>query len=342
MSARQELNLAVDEAGLCLRGLGLWLDPVRPVPAAFVSHAHAVSAAASARVLASRETLALIGALGGVTSGARALGWDETVEWPVAGESGGGAARLRIAPAGHMLGAAQLIVEYAEATLVYTGDFSPEEDATHPAGTAIACDELVLTSTFALPIFRFPPQKVTLGSIADWCAARLSSGTVPIVLAQNPGPAQSVARELVARGMPVAAPDDVRRTAAIYESLGVAIGPLVPCEPGVRDVAIVASAGEKAAHLTDMRGRGRKGVEVAYASGWALLDAAVEQRRADVAFALADHADHDALLALTRACGTDDLHVSRGDARVFARLLRGGGANAEAIELPPIDERGTS
>jgi hypothetical protein len=53
----------------------MWLDPVRPVPAAFVSHAHALGAAASASVVASHETLALFGAVGSVASGARALGW---------------------------------------------------------------------------------------------------------------------------------------------------------------------------------------------------------------------------------------------------------------------------
>jgi putative mRNA 3-end processing factor len=342
VSGGQKLNLAVDEAGLYISGLGLWLDPLGPAPAAFVSHAHAVRAAASERVLASAETLGLFRAMVTATGDARPLGWNETIEWPVDGAFGGGAARLRIAPAGHVLGAAQLVVEYAGSRMVYTGDYSPDDDATHPPGVAIACDELIVTSTFSLPIFRFDPPRVTLAAVVDWCAGGLSRGVLPVVLAQNPGPAQSIARALRARGIPAAATEDVRRAADAYEALGVAIGSLLPHEPGVRDVAIVASAGEKAADLFDSRPRGRKGVEVAYASGWALLDAAVEQKRADAAFALADHADHDALLALVSACGAGLVHVSRGEARVFARLLRRAGANAEAIDLPSIDERGTS
>jgi putative mRNA 3-end processing factor len=341
VNAQSKLDVAVDEAGLYLRALGLWLDPVRPARAAFVSHAHATQAMASGSVLASRETLALAEALGAPSSGsARAMDWNEPIEFPIDAAFGGGHARLSIAPAGHVLGAAQLVVEAAGTRLVYTGDFSADQDATHPRGEPVPCDELVMTSTFALPIFRFDPHGLAVAGVADWCAARLAAGLSPVVLAQNPGPAQSIARELHARGVPVAATDDVRRVAAAYEGLGVSIGPLLAFEAGVRDVALVAAAGARAAELRP--GGRRKRAEIAYASGWALLDAAVEQKRADAAFAVADHADHDCLVALVKSCGARVVHVSRGDARAFAHMLRGAGVHAEAIELYPIDERGAS
>jgi putative mRNA 3-end processing factor len=268
------------------------------------------------------------------------MDWNEPIELPVDRAFGGGTARLSIAPAGHVLGAAQLVVEAAGTRLVYTGDFSADGDATHPRGVPVPCDELVVTSTFALPIFRFDPLGLAVASVADWCAARLAAGLCPVVLAQNPGPAQSIARELHARGVPVAATDDVRRVAAVYESQGVAIGPLVPYGAGMRDVAVVAAASARAADLRPSGGRKR--AEIAYASGWALLDAAVEQKRADAAFAVADHADHDGLVALVQSCGARVVHVSRGDARAFAHMLRGTGVQADAIELAPIDERGAS
>jgi hypothetical protein len=73
-----------------------------------------------------------------------------------------------------------------------------------------------------------------------------------------------------------------------------------------------------------------------------MLDAAVEQKRADAAFVLGDQADHDSILAWIRGCGAEVVHVSRGDAHAFARVLRLAGGEADAIELPPIDERGAS
>jgi putative mRNA 3-end processing factor len=349
--AGNDLDLVADDAGLCLRALGLWLDPVRPTPpsaAAFVSHAHAAAAAACDRVIASRETLALSRALAtsrapGPTPGSTvAMSWHETIAWPVDAAHGGGEALLSIAPAGHMLGAAQLVVEYAGRRLVYTGDFSPEADGTHPRGVPQRCDELIVTSAFSLPIFRFEPRTQTLAAIVEYCADRLSREVVPVVLAQNPGPAQSIVRELLARGVPVAAPDDVRRGAEAYEELGVAIGAIAPHEAGMREAAVVASAATRAAAYRGGGTGGRRRTEVAYASGWAMLDAAVEQKRADAAFVLGDQADHDSTLAWIRGCGAAVVHVSRGDARALAHVLRLAGGEADAIELPPIDDRGAS
>jgi putative mRNA 3-end processing factor len=338
------LGIELDEAGLCLRALGLWLDPTAPTSAAFVSHAHGARALASGRVIASPETLALARASAPNAAGgeARALGWGEAVELPVDRAFGGGTARLSIAPAGHALGAAQLVVEHPRGTLVYTGDYSAEADPTHARGAPVACDEVIVTSTFALPIFRFEPHEATRTAIVDWCAARLASEVTPVVLAQNPGPAQSVVQALIARGVATAAHEDVRRVCEAYEALGVPIGAVgaagaFATGTARRGVAVVAPPAVRATEL-----RSRAKTEVAYASGWALLDAAVEQKRADAAFGLADHADHDGLVALVQACGATRVHVTRGDARAFAHTLRARGIDADAIELGPIDDRGAS
>jgi putative mRNA 3-end processing factor len=341
VAERNALGLEVDERGLRLSALDLWVDPVAAVPAAFVSHAHAARAArGSGRVLASRETLALAAALGDAPGDAHALAWDEAIEMPLGarwGGGGGGTARLSIAPAGHVLGAAQLVVEHARGRLVYTGDWCGEADPTRPAGVAVPCDELVVTTTFALPIFRFEPAAGVLGALVEWCAERLADGVTPVVLSATPGPAQAIARALSARGLPASGDDEVRRACAAYEALDVVLGPLPAHEPGARGRVIVASAGARA---TDRRARGR--VEVAYASGWALLDAAVEQKRADAAFVLADQADHDGLIALVRATQARSVVATRGDALAFAHRLERTGIDARALELGPIDPRGAT
>jgi hypothetical protein len=332
------LHVDLDERGVHLPALGLWLDPVRAAPFAFVSHAHAAKAAReSGRVLASPETVAIAGALEAGALDSAALAWDEALELPVDPAYGGGVARVSIAPAGHMLGAAQLVVEHAGRRLGYTGDWSGEGDGTHAAGAIVACDALVVTTAFALPIFRFSPRAAVLESLVAWCAERLASGVTPVVLAQTPGPAQGIARALSARGLPVSGDDDVRRACAAYEALGVVLGPVPLHEPGTNGRAIVASAAVKA---TELRPRGRH--EVAYASPWAVLDAAVEQKRADAAFVLAGQADFDGWRALVRASGARRVVATRGDAGVFARMLRADGLAAVALEGPAIDERGES
>jgi putative mRNA 3-end processing factor len=94
------------------------------------------------------------------------------------------------------------------------------------------------------------------------------------------------------------------------------------------------------ARPSELRTRGPHAV--AYASGWAVLDAAVEQKRADAAFALSDQADFDALVTLVGASGARSVHAVRGYAAAFAHWLRQQGRDADAIDLPAIDARSAS
>src|SRR5262249_35450203 len=104
------LSVELDAGGIVLPALGLHLDPHAAVGRAVVSHADGDHIGAVAQeTIASRETLALIEARGGARPGARALDWGEALELPV---EGGGTARVSIAPAGHVLGAAQLVIDH--------------------------------------------------------------------------------------------------------------------------------------------------------------------------------------------------------------------------------------
>jgi putative mRNA 3-end processing factor len=333
------LGLDKTDDGLDLRALDLTLDPLRPTTTAFVSHIHAALAGASAasRLYASAETVALRRALAPEDAASWVpIDWGAGVELPIAARFGGGTARLTLARAGHVLGAAQLVVDHPGGRLVYTGDWSAERDGTHEPGERIACDELVVTTTFALPIFRFDPWAQTVEALLAWCAKQLTEGVRPIVVAQSPGPAQAIARALTSRGLEVEAEDSVLRACAAYEAVGCPVGPVrAPAAKRAPDAVYLTPPSARAGTL-----RGRSAV--AYASGWASLDAAVDQKRADAAFTLADHADGDALVGLVAASGAKRVHVTRGDALAFARVLQARGQPAEPIDLPAIDDRNAS
>jgi putative mRNA 3-end processing factor len=339
MRAGAFLGLEATDAGVVLQALGLALDPRLPTQTAFVSHVHAAAAASgSAQAIASPETIALRRALApGDATAFVPLAWGEHLEMPIDRAFGGGTARLTIEPAGHVLGAAQLVVEHPRGRLVYTGDWSREDDGTRRAGVAIACDEIVVTSTFALPIFRFEPMATTLAALVGWCAERIACGVRPIVLAQNPGPAQSIVSMLTNRGFLVEGHDAVVAACAAYEALGSPLGRVASLAEQTPGAIRLLPANARAMETT---ARGKS--SFAYASGWATLDAAVEQKRADAAFVVADHADGDATVELVRSSGARRVIVTRGDARPFASMLRSRGLDADALELSAIDDRGGS
>ncbi|MGD0675416.1 MAG: hypothetical protein ABSC94_08360 [Polyangiaceae bacterium] len=335
------LGVDVDGAGICLRAIDLWLDPIRPPGGrnrVFVSHVHALSDAVPPDALLSLETSALGRALRPDRDVPPGLHWSEVVELAIRPDFGGGRARLSIVPAGHVLGAAQLVIDHPRGRFAYTGDWSSDEDATRPQGAVVTCDEILVTTSFALPIFQFDALKQTLSSLTAWCEARLAGGARPTVLVLNPGPAQSVIRALTSRGIAVVATDEIRATCEAYKSLGVAVGPVgTLCGPRGASV-LVAPASARATDFGALTSRA-----VAYASGWALLDSAVERKRADAAFVLADQADHDGLVSLIERSGAISVHLARGEARAFASVLRRRMDRLiHVLDLGPIDDRAAS
>ena len=330
--------------GLYLPELELFLDPSVPVARAFVSHAHGDHAGAlgSPFLVASRETLALAAARapagetlpqGTVSPG---LAWDESIELPTLE----GTARLSIAPAGHVLGAAQLVVDHPRGRLVYSGDYQSGGGETHAVGAPVTCDELIVESTFALPIFRFPDRAQTRQAIVDECRAALAAGDAPVVLAYALGKSQEIIAALLAAEIPVVAHGAVHKVSAVYESLGVAQG---VAEGRLRPYAEDKAKPEPAVLVTPPRTRQqpmvkkRKRARVLYVSGWALLDASLERHRADRGFALSDHADHDELVALVRASGAAHVHTVHGDTEILAQILREQGFAATAVESAALD-----
>jgi putative mRNA 3-end processing factor len=336
------LAIELRPGGLYLPSLELHLDPRADVPSAFVSHAHSDHAAARAgETFASYETRFLVEArrAEAIAGDVDVIPWDGFVERRM---TDGSTARLSIAPAGHVLGAAQLVIDHPGGRFVYTGDYQSGVAATHAEGKPVACDELVIEATFGLPIFKWPDRTDTLDSIAEYCSERIEAGETPVVIAYALGKSQEIARALTSRGIPVVAHGAAMKVCVAYEALGVNVGVaegLVRAyadEPKKRDAlgaVLLVPPGAGAMF------RKRRSARVAYASGWALLDAAVERRRADAAFVLSDHADYDDLVSTVAWSGARLVYATHGeDAAVFAALLRKRGVDARALDLAAIDE----
>jgi DNA ligase-1 len=336
VESRKTFPVELRPSGLYLPQLDLYLDPDGPVERAFVSHAHANRFEASGTLFASRETLLLMG--GRTPDPPKAttpLEWSKPLDWPVA--RGTETMRLSIEPAGHILGAAQLVVDHRGGRFVYTGDYRSGPGLTHASGAPVRCDELLIESTFGLPIFRFPPRGPTLASIVEFCRATLDQGQTPVVLANALGVAQEVAAALLASGLPVHAQDAVWKMCEAYEALGVSVG----IRDGTMDLYDGGAKGARvilAPPSAQRAVRKVRGARLALVSGKALLDAVVEQHRADAAFVLSDHADHDDLVATARASGARSVTTSFGEAAALASILSATGIGATAIDHAPHDD----
>ncbi|MFZ4604321.1 MAG: DNA ligase-associated DEXH box helicase, partial [Caulobacterales bacterium] len=139
---------------------GFFIDPVRPVDRAVITHGHSDHARAGhGAVLATAETLAIMRVrYGEAFAGAtQALSYGETVRIKDAVVS--------LAPAGHVLGSAQAVVESGPLRIVVSGDYKRRRDPTCAAFEPVACDVFVTEATFALPVFRHPDDGEELAKL---------------------------------------------------------------------------------------------------------------------------------------------------------------------------------
>src|SRR5262245_28626810 len=101
--------------GVELPSLGLWLDPHDSKPFAFVSHAHSDHLGDHAEVIVSRGTSALMRARMPGQRLEHVLAFGERLERENFA--------VTLLPAGHIFGSAQSLIESADGSLLYTGDF---------------------------------------------------------------------------------------------------------------------------------------------------------------------------------------------------------------------------
>ena len=158
-----------DPEGLYCPPGDFFIDPVRPVERALITHGHSDHARAGhGSVLATRQTLDIMALrygedFAGATQAA-ALG--ETMS--ISGVT------VTFHPAGHVLGSAQIAVEHGGTRIVASGDYKRRADPTCAAFEPVPCDVFITEATFGLPVFRHPPDRER-----DRQAARPRCGSFP-------------------------------------------------------------------------------------------------------------------------------------------------------------------
>ncbi|HZH46528.1 MAG TPA: MBL fold metallo-hydrolase, partial [Roseococcus sp.] len=149
-----ETWLRVLPEGLYCEPGGFFIDPPRPVERAVITHGHSDHARPGhAKVLATAETLAIMRArMGGEAAGLsqQALGYGQALDI--------GGVRVWFRPAGHVLGSAQVCMEWRGSRAVVSGDYKRRPDPTCTPFEVETCDVFVTEATFALPVFRHPPE----------------------------------------------------------------------------------------------------------------------------------------------------------------------------------------
>jgi Cft2 family RNA processing exonuclease len=310
--------------GIYLPEIDLWLDNTEPCQATWISHGHSDHArGCHGKVIGTPITLRFYRMRLWLEESQRepellALPFHQSVEW--------NGAKLTAFPASHILGAAQLLVEFRGESLVYTGDIKLRPPLCGETTQPLACDRLIIESTFGLPIYNLLDRQDAIQRIVDFARTSLSAGKSPVFIGYPLGRGQEVAHVLCHAGIPTAVHGAIARFIPIYEESGY-------CFPGweaysattTRNKALVVVPSHGAA----LEASG-KDFRKAYVSGWAALDNARARSGAEYLIPYSDHADFDELLQLVENSKAKHVDVVHGYTESFANILRDRGFSASA------------
>ncbi|MDE1171025.1 MAG: ATP-dependent DNA ligase [Verrucomicrobium sp.] len=312
----------VHERGIRLPQVDLWLDPPFPVDRAFVSHAHFDHMARHRRVILTEGTSRLMAARMPAEREEIVLPYDTPYALDAETE-------LRLYPAGHIHGSAQLWLRREGESLLYTGDFKLREGRSAEKCAVPQADVAILETTFGLPHYVFPPTEEVLKRIAGFCRAALEEGEVPVLLGYSLGKSQELLASLAEARLPLMLHPQTERMTKIYEAMGIVFPPyrsfdLPEC---AGRVVICPPQANGSAWLKRIRPR-----RVAAVTGWAMDPNAVYRYQCDAAFPLSDHADFPQLLEFIERVGPRRVYTVHGYAHEFAQTLRAQGIEAWALE----------
>jgi putative mRNA 3-end processing factor len=316
-----ETWLKVLPQGLYCEPGGFFIDPLRAVDRAVVTHAHSDHARPGHRaVLATADTLALMRArLGEDRAGEtqQALHWGEAITV--------GDVLLWLQPAGHVLGSAQVAMDYHGTRAVVSGDYKRAPDPTCAGFEPVACDVFVTEATFALPVFVHPSPEHEIGKLLDSVA--LFPDRTHVVGCYALGKTQRVIALLRQAGWdrPIWLHGALASMCAVYEARGVALGELRPVTSAAKGelagTIVLAPPGA----VTDRWARRLADPVVAMASGWMRVRQRAKSRGVELPLVISDHADWNELNTTLDEVGAPEVWVTHGreEALIHAAAQRG-------------------
>jgi putative mRNA 3-end processing factor len=320
--------LTVDSKGLYCRPGGFHIDPYGGAKRAVITHGHSDHARPGHdHVLATPETLAVMKArLGTVAKrGTQAAAYGEAIKI--------GEVTVTLVPAGHVLGSAQVLIEWKGARVVASGDYKRAADPTCPGFELVPCDLFITEATFALPVFQH-------GDAREEAAKLLKSRAqfperAHVVGVYGLGKCQRLIAVLRAAGYerPIYLHGALAECCALYESFGGRLGELRSATGAKRDEMKGEIVLAPPSAIADRWSRRLPDPVTAFASGWMRVRARARQQGIELPLVISDHADWNELIATIAETGAEEVWVTHGREDALLHHIQSTGRKGRALAL---------
>ena len=312
--------------GLYVEPGDFYIDPWLPVERAVLTHAHADHTyRGSTNYLVSKEGERLF----------RTRLYDEgNIETLPYGKSTTiNGVKVSLHPAGHVLGSAQVRVEYKGEVWVASGDYKLTPDPTCAAFEPVKCHAFITEATFGLPIYRWTKPEILFEEVNEWWRGNVEKGKATVIFAYSLGKAQRIMKSVDASIGKIYTHGAVERLTKDYREMGVEL----PETKYVGDVEnkkdfagslIIAPPSAQDSPWTKRFGAQSNG----FASGWMRIRGARRRRAVDRGIILSDHADWDELLTAINATEAEQIWVTHGSIETLVKYLKSIGKDARPLE----------
>lgn len=307
------------------------VDPSQPVPKAVITHGHGDHARGGhGHVLATPQTLDIMALRYGAAPGTQGAAYGESFTI--------GDVKVRLEPAGHILGSAQVVMEYGGSRIVVSGDYKRRFDPTCPPFVPVPCDVFITEATFALPVFCHPPALEEIDKLLH--SLKVFPERTHLVGAYALGKTQRMIMLLRQRGYdrPIYLHGALIEMCTLYERHGVKLGPLLPATTAapedLRGQIVLCPPGA----LRERWSRRMPDPVVATASGWMRIRQRARQGGVELPLVISDHADWEELLETARELRPGEIWITHGREEALAHALDQLGIPAKPLSLAGYED----
>lgn len=308
----------------CIPG-NFYLDPWFPVDYAVISHGHADHARwGNKHYLCHNDSKSILKHRIGADISIESLGYNEPKNI--------NGVNVSFFPAGHIIGSAQIRLEYKGYVIVFSGDYKTQTDFITTPFEPVKCHEFITESTFGLPVYKWKKEEELKNELQNWVLQNQQNNRTSVFFGYSLGKAQRIMKL-------IEDVDDIYVHSAIHNlnnaisTAGIQLPKTTLITTDFKKLEIQnkiiilppALLGSKMLKKIP-------NAATAICSGWMHIRGNRRWKGVDAGFAVSDHADWDGLLKAVKASEAEKVYVTHGSQAVFSKYLNEIGIEAKELK----------